>query len=693
MLSSSASCSRAFPCINATFRRITSPAITFRAGLMLLYVVTAPAWAANATTTTLAVTSAGSAVTTVTAGSVVTLMARVMLAGQPVTTGQVEFCDTTAPRCTDIHLLGMSQLTKAGSASMSFRPGVGSFSYEALFIPSGGRSGSASSALPLMVAGTSVSRTATTFASTGSQGNYLFEAKVVATEGLMASPSGSVSFRDTSSNNVAISTATLGPSRAGVTFANPSTPEVSFIPHGIVAADFDGDGIQDFATSNLGDDVVTIELGNGDGTFNAIDTSPPTGSLPWGIVAGDFNGDGKIDLAVANTNSNTITVLLGEGNGHFTAAASPATGNTPLSLATGDFDEDGNQDLAVSNYGDGTVTILLGNGNGTFTVATSIPIAGIAPEGISVGDFNNDGHLDLAVADLAGQVQILLGDGDANFDTGATLRVGDSPESLVAGDFNGDGNTDLAAANGGDSTVTILIGDGKGNFSANSTPPVTNGLSGQIVLADFNKDDIADLAVTNNNELGTVTVLLGKGDGTFSPGILAVTATYPDALAVADFNGDGVPDLAAADSDSSAVTILTTENTRTAMATAVCVTPVGIGTHRIYARYPGSSTTDPSVSRILDLGGVAAKTTTLAISSNSKDVTTVDFGSVVTLTAKVTDPMSKSSARANVTPVHTNDPAISKVGQVNFCDATADQCWHGINEARPRTRYHMSRSR
>jgi hypothetical protein len=80
MLSSSASCSRAFPHINATFRRITSPAITFRAGLMLLYVVTAPAWATNATTTTLAVTSAGSAVTTVTAGSVVTLMARVMLA-------------------------------------------------------------------------------------------------------------------------------------------------------------------------------------------------------------------------------------------------------------------------------------------------------------------------------------------------------------------------------------------------------------------------------------------------------------------------------------------------------------------------------------------------------------------------------------------------------------------------------------
>jgi hypothetical protein len=615
MLFSFPSHSHVFPFINSTPRRITSPAISFLAGLMVVCVANATASAANETTTTLVVRSGGSGVTTVTAGSVVILIASVMVEGTPVTTGQVEFCDSAAPSCAGLHLLGMSQLNKAGLASMSFRPGVGDFRYKAVFIPSGGHRASESSTSPLSVAGKSVSRTITTFTSTGSLGDYQFEAKVVATEGLIASPSGSVSFRDTSNNNMAIATA-LGPSVAGVTFINPSTPEVSFIPHGVVAADFNGDGIPDFAASNLGDDVVTIELGNGDGTFTRMANSPATGSLPWGIAAGDFNGDGKIDLVVANSKSNTVTVLIGEGDGNFTAVASPATGNTPLSLATGDFNEDGNQDLAVSNYGDGTMTILLGDGTGLFTSSRSSPIAGTAPEGISVADFNNDNHLDLAIADAAGRVQILLGNGDANFDIGATLRVGDIPESVVAGDFDGDGNTDLAVANGGNSTVTILISDGKGGFAAHPTLPATNGLSGQIVLTDFNRDGIADLAVTNNNERGTVTVMLGKGDGTFSSGILVGVGIYPDALAVADFNGDGEPDLAAADSDSSAVTILTTENTQTATARAICVTPVGIGTHRIYARYPGTSTTDPSVSRILDVQGVAAMVTKPKTSSN-----------------------------------------------------------------------------
>ena len=44
------------------------------------------------------------------------------------------------------------------------------------------------------------------------------------------------------------------------------------------------------------------------------------------------------------------------------------------------------------------------------------------------------------------------------------------PESVAVGDFNGDGKLDLAVANFYDNTVSILLGDGTGNFTMASSP-------------------------------------------------------------------------------------------------------------------------------------------------------------------------------------------------------------------------------
>ncbi len=64
-----------------------------------------PIFAGSATTVTMTVTSAGSAVTSVSQGAMVTLTATVAAGSTPVTVGQVPFCDAAAQRCTDIHLL------------------------------------------------------------------------------------------------------------------------------------------------------------------------------------------------------------------------------------------------------------------------------------------------------------------------------------------------------------------------------------------------------------------------------------------------------------------------------------------------------------------------------------------------------------------------------------------------------------
>ena len=86
------------------------------------------------TTTTLTVSSGGSAVTTVTSGSGVTLTAAVTSNSAKVTVGQVNFCDASVTYCTDIHLLGTAQLTSAGTAVLKLAPWVGSHSYKAVFL-------------------------------------------------------------------------------------------------------------------------------------------------------------------------------------------------------------------------------------------------------------------------------------------------------------------------------------------------------------------------------------------------------------------------------------------------------------------------------------------------------------------------------------------------------------------------------
>ena len=320
---------------------------------------------AKATTTTaLAVTSGDSAVTTVTSGSVVVLTATVSAGTTAVTPGQVNFCDASAKYCTDIHLLGTAQLTSAGTATLKFRPGIGSHSYKAVFLGTNNRSGSASSASALPVTGSIPPlATATTINQTGSWGAYTLSATVTEVGGAVA-PTGTVSFLDTSNANAPVGSGPLGAATLGVSWLSTVSPVAGSSPSIVAVGDFNGDGIPDFVVANQFLQTLTIFLGNGDGTFTAAASSLSIYFYPIDIAVGDFNGDGIQDLAVVDSSNSIVGVFLGHGDGTFTLASMNATGSSPNLVAIADFNGDGIPDLAVTNQenGSGSVTILLGNG-------------------------------------------------------------------------------------------------------------------------------------------------------------------------------------------------------------------------------------------------------------------------------------------------------------------------------------------
>ena len=342
-----------------------------------------------------------------------------------------------------------------------------------------------------------------------------------------------------------------------VGFSVPTNFGVGDDPFSVAVSDFNGDGKQDLAVANRLSNTVSILLGDGTGNFSAA-TNFPVGDTPRSVAVGDFNGDGKQDLAVANEFSGDVSILLGDGTGNFSAPTNFTVGRDPYSVAVGDFNGDGKPDLATANFGSRNVSILLGDGAGNFSAATNFN-AGDHPTSLAVGDFNGDGKPDLAVANHGSRnVSILLGDGAGNFSAPTNFNVDDSPMSVAVGDFNGDGKQDLAVANYGNNgyahTVSILLGDGTGNFSAATNFTVGLGPF-SVAVGDFNGDGKQDLAVANDH-LDNVSILLGDGTGNFSAPANFATGDAPFSVAVGDFNGDGKQDLAVANFHSANVSIL-----------------------------------------------------------------------------------------------------------------------------------------
>jgi hypothetical protein len=637
------------------------PLLLLKVALMVCTAaISSSAFARTTTTTSLVVTSNGVVVTSVKAGSLVTLTAIVEAGTTAAKQGQVKFCDAMAAYCTDIHILATAQLTSSGTATYKFRPGIGSHMFKAVFVGTNSYASSTSSVASLTATGTTGPfATATSIAESGAWGNYTLTGTVTEAGGTVA-PTGTVSFLDASNGNSVLAVGALGTAVAGVGWPNPKSLPNTQGTYFVLVVDLNGDGIPDLV---LGSNQVSIFLGKSDGTYTKAATPSIQGPTSYPIVSADFNGDGIPDLAVPLYGSNEIAILLGKGNGTFAAALMASVPGFPVDvsqLVVADFNGDGIPDLAVIDSDNSTVDILLGNGDGTFAAETTQPpISGI-PSHVATGDFNGDGKTDLAVAENAGTISVLLGNGDGTFTASGSVNSGISGSPIAVADFNGDGKPDIAVAagTGTSDSVIVLTGNGNGTFNSPfSGSPTSTGVS-WIQVADFNQDGTPDVVLADSG--GSARVLLNNGSGSLSASFPLVSGlNVPGYLevGVGDLNGDGYPDIVAGGYYSSSQGLFLTEPMETASASASAQVN-GVGRHLAQASFPAEGKYESSVSSSIPLWGLLpATSTTLTVTSGGSAVTSVTPGTAVLLGAHV------SVGTTAVT-----------AGRVNFCDATAPHC-------------------
>ncbi|MBN8870920.1 MAG: choice-of-anchor D domain-containing protein [Solirubrobacterales bacterium] len=321
--------------------------------------------------------------------------------------------------------------------------------------------------------------------------------------------------------------------------SSETTISVGDSPVSIVAVDFDGDGLDDFATANLNvvagsppmPGAVTVVINAG------VVTSSYGGYFqPQGISAGDYNGDGHQDFAVVSRDDQQLLIKLGNGSGGFTDSPTVPMINSQWgnSVASADFDGDGYEDLLVgmaSNLSDPLIysaPVFLGSSAGNLTASPDGPWITTSPAypwEVATGDLNDDGHPDWVSGDQGGRISVLMNEAPALTANPTTLNFPD----VHAGETSSSMNVTLTNTGIGpvevDEGGVSITGTDAGDFQIYAEGCDSQILnSGDTCAVDvvFSPSTTGAKSATLNiahDATGSPTTVALSGTGTANPGI------------------------------------------------------------------------------------------------------------------------------------------------------------------------------
>ncbi|MFC3493512.1 FG-GAP repeat domain-containing protein [Glycomyces rhizosphaerae] len=256
--------------------------------------------------------------------------------------------------------------------------------------------------------------------------------------------------------------------------------------------DYDLDSFSDAITVHRSNDTSFDYNGNGRGGFGRTSYGGDFDDLNLIENGGDFTGGDAIpDVIGRAPATGWLYVYPNNGINHLTRERIGTGWNVMDTILGGyDYNYDGKPDILARETDGSTLWLYPGLGNGRLGARTALDAVAIAELGriTSAGDLNHDGYPDLLAVHDNGCLQLVLGQGGADYFKNGTelscdwfgMGSADAMDLMFdMGDADSDGHNDFMARRESDGNVFFYKGDGKGGFAA--PVQVSTGWQGFLV--------------------------------------------------------------------------------------------------------------------------------------------------------------------------------------------------------------------